>query len=138
MTKEERKLAQQELKLSNKELKELLSICYKDEVIIQMCIRYVQVHPRNRKFRRQFVRSVINAGRLGLILKHNLNMFIIYCLRTWKLEKTYNFSSKDFIYSLRKYKAIRKVNKHCYKSWTKRDFPKLKNSLTNEYKRRRI
>lgn len=55
MTKEERKLAQQELKLSAKELKELLSLPLSDEVIFNICIRYIQVHPRNRKFKRKFL-----------------------------------------------------------------------------------
>lgn len=129
MTKEERKLAQQELKLSNKELKELLKESYKDEVMIKICLRYIQVHPRNRKFKRQFIASTINGNREKLNLLGDLNRFIFDRIRLFTLKKDYNYKRVYFQFNLRRYKSFRRFNR--YRVCTKRDFPKLKEYLIN-------
>lgn len=127
MTKEERKLAQQELKLSNKELKELLKQSYKDEVMIKICLRYIQVHPRNTKFKRQFIAATINGNRNGLNLLGDLNKFILDRIRLFTLKKDYNYKRSYFQFNLRRYKSKRKYGTIGIP--TKRDFPKLKEYL---------
>lgn len=130
MTKEERKLAQQELKLSNKELKELLKQSYKDEVMIKICIRYIQVHPRNTKFKRQFIAATVNNNKsTKLYLIGDLSKFILDRIRLFTLKKDFNFKRRYFEFNLRRYASNRKFNN--YRICTKRDFPKLKEYLMN-------
>lgn len=128
MTKEERKLAQQELKLSNKELKELLKQSYKDEVMIKICIRYIQVHPRNTKFKRQFIAAIVNSGKKKF-LGDFLNKFILDRIRLFTLKKDFNFKRRYFEFNLRRYASNRKYG--TIGMPTKRDFPKLKEYLMN-------